>query len=122
LLVEDNAGAREMLAGYLELEGLNVCMAKNGIEGIRMFTEFEPEICVVDIGLPDLDGFKVGKRISQESDKRPGLLIALTGYGQEEDRRKVIESGFDIHLVKPVGPEDLVETIAERMCKVETAL
>ena len=111
LLIEDNDGAREMLAGYLELENFAVRTAINGAEGIEIFHKFQPEICIVDIGLPDLNGFEVARRI-KASDHQPELLVALTGYGQIEDRRKAIDAGFDLHLVKPIQPEELVATIS----------
>ena len=116
LLVEDNEAAREMLAGYLELEQLDIRTAKNGVEAIEIFHEFNPEICIVDIGLPDMDGFQVAENMNQ-GHKRPELLIALTGYGQEDDRRKAKEAGFDLHLVKPVEPERLVKTIGDHSGK-----
>jgi len=112
LLIEDNEGAREMLAGYLELEEFVVRTARNGAEGIEIFQEFQPELCIVDIGLPDLNGFEVAQKI-KSSIHQPELLIALTGYGQIEDRHRAIEAGFDLHLVKPIQPEELVATISE---------
>ena len=114
LIVEDNDGAREMLAGYLELEGFDVRTAENGLVALEVFQEFNPEICVVDIGLPDLNGFEVAKRI-RKSQQEPALLIALTGYGQEEDRRQVKAAGFDIHLIKPIDPMSLVDTISQEL-------
>ena len=116
LLIEDNKGAREMLAHYLELEDVVVRTAEDGITGIEAYKSFQPEICIVDIGLPDLNGFEVAKRIV-EGDRQPDLLVALTGYGQEEDRRKVVEAGFDLHLVKPIQPAELVDTIASETQK-----
>ena len=113
LVIEDNDGARQMLAAYLEMEDFNVQTARNGIEGLDSFHEFLPEICIVDIGLPDLNGFEVASKI-RSFDRQPELLIALTGYGQKEDRDKAIESGFDLHLVKPIQPDELVATILER--------
>ena len=112
LLIEDNDGARQMLAGFLELEEFDVRTARNGSEGLEVFNEFEPEICIVDIGLPDLNGFEVASEI-KSSAQQPKLLIALTGYGQTEDRHKAIEAGFDLHLVKPIQPDELVATISE---------
>ena len=117
LLIEDNDGARQMLAGYLELEDFNVRTASNGIEGLEGFHEFKPEICIVDIGLPDLNGFEVATKI-RSFNQQPDLLIALTGYGQKEDREKAIASGFDLHLVKPIQPDELVATISAQQQKL----
>jgi two-component system CheB/CheR fusion protein len=111
LLVEDNQGAREMLAAYLEIEGYTLATACNGSEGIEVFDEFMPVICVVDIGLPDLDGFEVARQIRQK-DHQPNLLIALTGYGQEQDKQQVLKAGFDLHIVKPIAPDELISIIA----------
>ena len=114
LLVEDNDGAREMLSEYLMLEGLEVSTACNGIEAIRVYDKVAPAICIVDIGLPDLNGFEVAGRI-RDSKHQPDLLIALTGYGQEKDRTKVSDAGFDLHLVKPMDPEELLATVAQHL-------
>ena len=115
LIVEDNSGAREMLACFLELDGFVVRTAKNGVEGINHFEDFQPNACVVDIGLPDLNGFEVGRQMNLGKSKRPELLIALTGYGQAEDRRRVLEAGFDMHLIKPISPEELIEVIKKEL-------
>ena len=117
LLIEDNDGARQMLAGYLELEDFDVQTASNGIDGLKEFHDFEPEICIVDIGLPDLNGFEVATKI-RSFDRQPELLIALTGYGQKEDRNKAIAAGFDLHLVKPIQPDELVATISAEQTKL----
>ena len=117
LVIEDNDGARQMLAGYLELEDFAVRTARNGLEGLESFREFQPEICIVDIGLPDLNGFEVATKI-RSFDQQPKLLIALTGYGQEEDRDKAIAAGFDLHLVKPIQPDQLVATISAEQTKL----
>ena len=118
LLIEDNAGAREMLSEYLQLERLNVETAENGLAGVQKFDEFQPSICVVDIGLPDMDGFEVARHINR-SNHRPQLLVALTGYGQETDRKNVMAAGFDLHLVKPVDPAALIDQIMEQLASRE---
>lgn len=119
LLVEDNEGAREMLAEFLELEGLEVATAVNGIEAVEMFKKLRPEICVVDIGLPDMNGYDVAKHIRESGDQT--LLVALTGYGQEKDQEQVRDAGFDMHLVKPMDPEQLVDTLARRFNRISAA-
>jgi len=101
-----------MLEKFLLIEEFDVRTAENGFQGIAVYHEFKPEICIVDIGLPDLNGFEVAMKI-KECDYQPELLIALTGYGQAEDRKKVIEAGFDLHLVKPIEPTQLMKTIAQ---------
>ena len=110
LLVEDNDGAREMLAEFLSLEGIEVNTAVNGIEAVDKFNQQNSQICVVDIGLPDLNGYEVAQRI--RATEKETLLIALTGYGQEKDREQVRDAGFDMHFVKPMDPELLIEKIS----------
>ncbi len=115
MLVEDNDGAREMLADFLIDEGFEVSAAANGLEAVKRFREFEPSVCLIDIGLPDLDGFQVVQRIMKMKHK-PNLLIALTGYGQENDKRKSKAAGFHLHVVKPTNPDLLVSTILRELC------
>jgi len=74
---------------------------------------------VVDIGLPDLNGYEVARSIRRES-KQPTLLVALTGYGQEKDKAHALEAGFDLHLTKPVDPEELSTIIGENLEKIPT--
>jgi CheY-like chemotaxis protein len=106
LVVEDNADAREMLRIALELDGHHVEVAEDGIKGVETALRIHPDVALVDIGLPGLDGYEVARRIRQSlgEDVR---LVALTGYGQAEDRRRTREAGFDVHLVKPVDPQVL---------------
>lgn len=114
MLVEDSEGAREMLAEFLDIEGFEVAAAANGLEAVKTFEQFQPAICVIDIGLPDLNGFEVVKKI-RAMDHKSDLLIALTGYGQEKDKLDTKQAGFDLHLVKPINPEILVDTILRQM-------
>ncbi len=119
LLVEDNDGARKMLAEYLSIEGFEVHSAANGREAIDSYGTFCPSICIVDIGLPDLNGFEVVTQIGTH-EHQPRLTIALTGYGQENDRREILEAGFDLHIVKPVAPDELIDTIMMKLGTMES--
>ena len=110
LLIEDNADAREMARLGLELLGQTVSTASNGEEGIRMALADPPDAVIVDIGLPGLDGYAVGRRLRGALGDRIHL-VALTGYGQAEDRRRVGDAGFDVHLVKPVVPTDILRAV-----------
>ena len=102
VVIEDNADAREMLKAALQLAGHVVWDAEDGVRGIELVRLRRPDAVVVDIGLPGLDGYEVGRRL-RELPEGDGLrLIALTGYGQAEDRRRSEEVGFDAHLVKPI--------------------
>lgn len=111
LIVEDNADAAEMLRVALELEGHAVRVASDGHSGVRDALGQPPEIMLVDIGLPGLDGYGVAREVRGQLG-RAVVLIALTGYGQDADRRHTAEAGFDAHLVKPIDPEELTSPIA----------
>ncbi|HEX7706119.1 MAG TPA: MASE1 domain-containing protein [Thermoanaerobaculia bacterium] len=104
LVVEDNADAREMLVIILKRAGHDVRAASDGLEGITAAESFVPEIVLLDIGLPGLDGYGVARRLRASHRTSEVQLVALTGYGQEEDREKALAAGFDHHLLKPVEP------------------
>ena len=110
LLIEDNADARDMACLGLELLGQTVATATNGETGIQMALADPPDAVIVDIGLPGLDGYEVGRRLREALGDRT-RLVALTGYGQPEDRRRVHDAGFDVHLLKPAGPADILNAI-----------
>lgn len=111
LLIEDSDGIRRMLARSLELKGFQVETANNGVEGLTKFASFLPHVAIVDIGLPDIDGYEVARRVRAENSNGV-LLVAVTGYGQEQDRRKALDAGFDLHLVKPIDPFELATAIS----------
>jgi len=111
LVIEDNADAREMLRLALELDGHQVETAVDGLSGVETALRIMPDLVLVDIGLPGLDGYAVAQRLRAALGDRL-TLVALTGYGQSEDRRRASESGFDAHLVKPVDPDVLTRALA----------
>jgi PAS domain S-box-containing protein len=106
LLVEDNEDAREAVQLLLEAAGHIVHVVETGQAALEAAVPFEPDVGLVDIGLPDFDGYEVARRLRTKLGATI-RLIALTGYGQPEDRRRVLEAGFDAHVVKPVDPNDL---------------
>jgi CheY-like chemotaxis protein len=110
LIVEDNDDAREMLKILLEHEGHEVFEAADGTEGVRAASRLRPDLALVDVGLPILDGYEVARFIRRQ-DHQPQRLVALTGYGQAADRERALEAGFDDHLVKPVDPDRLAELL-----------
>ena len=112
LIVEDNADAREMLQTALSLEGHRVLACEDGVRGIEVALLHRPEIVLVDIGLPGASGYEVARRIRAALGDRV-KLVALTGYGQPGDRQQALAAGFDVHLVKPVGVEDLEPLLRE---------
>ena len=111
LLVEDNADAREALRALLELDGYGVEAAADGVGALEIVRSRNPDIAVIDIGLPGVDGYEVARRIRSLGVRQP-TLIALTGYSQPEDRLRATEAGFDAHLVKPVDPAELARVLA----------
>src|SRR5690606_20103973 len=107
LVVEDNADSRIMLGELLRLWGHWPDLAADGIEGVEAARRARPDVALVDIGLPGLNGYEVAKQIRSQPDTASTYLIALTGYGQPDDRRRSMEAGFDAHLVKPVNMDEL---------------
>jgi two-component system CheB/CheR fusion protein len=112
VVVEDNADSREMLCTMLTHTGLSCFGAADGWAALRLIEEVSPEIVLLDVGLPGMDGLEVARRIRANPRHRDVRLIALTGYGQASDRQATREAGFDYHLVKPVQPEELLAVLA----------
>jgi CheY-like chemotaxis protein len=113
LVIEDNADMRDLLRASLTRDGHRVEVADRGASGLDLARSCQPEVVLVDIGLPDMDGYEVGRRI--RALLGPSVqLIALTGYGQAEDRQRSRAAGFDAHLVKPVSEQHLREAMAAR--------
>ncbi|MCA9652832.1 MAG: response regulator [Myxococcales bacterium] len=111
LVVDDNEDAAEMLALVLRKRGYEVELAFDGEEALRAADEHGSEIVLLDIGLPGIDGYEVARRLRASSRGPRRMLVALTGYGQPEDRERALEAGFDHHLVKPVGVDDLLRVL-----------
>lgn len=115
LIVEDNADGRESLRRLLELYGHRVEVAVDGVEGVEKALASPPEVAVVDIGLPRLDGYQVARRIRAALGRRV-LLIAHTGYSQPVERQRAMEAGFDVFLAKPLDPLELADWLARGAC------
>ena len=112
LVVDDNADVAETTTLLLTLSGHEVLCAKDGLQALQFAAEFAPEVVLLDIGLPLMDGYEVARRLREMPQTRTSLLIALTGYGQQGDRARGKAAGFDGHLLKPVDPRALGEMIA----------
>jgi len=112
VVVEDQLDGREALAAYLERQGHDIRQAGTGQEGSDVAIASSPDVVLVDIGLPDIDGYEVARRLRERLGRRV-QLVALTGYGQPQDRTRAEEAGFDAHLVKPVDPPRLIETLGQ---------
>ena len=117
LAVDDNQDAVDILARTLQLKGHEVQTAYDGIEAVDVAARFKPDVVLLDIGLPRLNGYDVARRIRQLPGGKSTILIAITGWGQEEDRRQSQQSGFDMHLVKPVDPVGAPEAAGRDLSK-----
>ncbi len=112
LVADDNADSAAMLGMLLKLDGHDVRLAHSGTEALEQMPGFRPEIFICDIGMPGMDGYEVAERVRREAWGRDVMLIALTGWGQESDKRHAKAAGFDHHLTKPVDPVELQALIS----------
>jgi signal transduction histidine kinase/ActR/RegA family two-component response regulator len=112
LVVDDNMDASQSLAKLLELTGHEARVAHDGATALDVAQVYRPDVVLLDIGLPQIDGYEVARRLREQPGTEHALLVALTGYGHEEDRRRTREAGFDHHLVKPVDPNAIQQLLA----------
>jgi CheY-like chemotaxis protein len=101
LVVDDLAASAETLMTLLEMEGFVVKVASEGMSALKIAEDFRPDVVLLDIGLPGMNGFEVAHRLRTQPESRDALLIALTGYGEAESRSRSVQAGFDFHMVKP---------------------
>jgi CheY-like chemotaxis protein len=113
LVVDDNRDSAMSLSLLLELDGHEVRRAYDGLEALEIADDFRPEITLLDIGMPRLDGYGAARELRRRDWARDSLLVALTGWGQQEDKRLAREAGFDHHMVKPVDPDALRRLLVE---------
>jgi CheY-like chemotaxis protein len=114
LIVDDNCDSAASLATLLKRSGNETLVAHDGEEAVEAAASQLPDVILLDIGLPKLNGFEACRRIRQFQWAKNVLIIALTGWGQEEDRRKSTEAGFDNHLIKPVDHAELMKLLGSR--------
>jgi PAS domain S-box-containing protein len=112
LIADDNKDGAITMQGLLESVGHTVQVAFDGETAVEVASRFEPDVALLDLGMPRLDGYAVARRLRDGADGRPVLLLAITGWGQVNDRRRAIDAGFDDHLVKPVDPAVLLQRLA----------
>jgi CheY-like chemotaxis protein len=112
LVVDDNADAASTLATMLSLHGFETRLAFGGKDGLRIAEEWQPDVAVIDIGMPQLNGYELCRLIREQPWGERMLMIACTGWGQNDDRERARAAGFDVHLVKPIKPDELVHVIS----------
>jgi signal transduction histidine kinase/ActR/RegA family two-component response regulator len=111
LIADDNRDAADSLAMLLEIEGHAVTVAGNGTQALELIAAQKPDIALLDIGMPGLDGYEVARRVRSDAANNGIVLIAVTGWGQEGDKLRAREAGFDLHFTKPVEPERIIELL-----------
>ena len=111
LIIDDNRDAADSLHALLRDYGFPCASALDGPSGLETFTSFAPDVILLDLGLPGLDGYEVARRIRSLPDGARYLIVAVTGYGEERDRERSAQAGFDAHLVKPVDPDQLLAVL-----------
>jgi PAS domain S-box-containing protein len=114
LVADDNRDSAESLSMFLRLNGNEVETVYDGVEAVEAAERFRPDVILLDIGMPRLNGEDACRQIRATSWGQDMMLVALTGWGQEEDRRRAVEAGFDAHLVKPVDPAEVMKLLAAR--------
>jgi len=112
VVIEDNTDIRDSLTSILQRWGHEVSAEADGHAGLARVLETKPDVALVDIGLPGLNGYDVARRIRAAIPNGELRLIAITGYGQPADRERALEAGFDVHLLKPIAPEALARELA----------
>lgn len=112
LVVDDNVDNVESLALLLRLHGDEVRTAHNGVEALEVGDRFQPEIVLLDIGMPELNGYETCRALRERAWGRNAIVIAQTGWGETEDCKRAMQAGFDAHLVKPVEFVALTELLA----------
>ncbi len=112
LVVDDNRDAADSLVRMLRMAGHETATAYDGLEAIQAAATFRPNVILLDIGLPKMNGFEVARSVREQSWGKDMAVFALTGWGQEEDKRRALEAGFDHHLTKPVDPLALEKLLA----------
>jgi CheY-like chemotaxis protein/anti-sigma regulatory factor (Ser/Thr protein kinase) len=113
MIVDDNCDAAQTLALLLSYDGYATHVACDGHMALQTFSDFDPDVVLLDIGMPGMDGYEVARRLRARRDGRRAKIIAVTGWGQESDRQLSLQAGFDHHVVKPVNIDDLLKLIAD---------
>lgn len=118
LVVDDNVDSAQSMSLLLQLEGHDVSCAHDGLEALQVAESFGPQVVLLDLGLPRMNGYDVARRLRQAQqqagdDRKRLLLVAISGYGREQDRAAAQEAGFDFHLTKPADPDMVMRLMQE---------
>ncbi len=113
LVADDNADGREAMSYFLQSEGHSVVSASDGTSALSAALEDKPDVAILDIGMPGLNGYQVAERLREAGGATPVVLIALSGLGQDEDIRRAADAGFDRHFTKPVDIPALMKLLGE---------
>ena len=119
VVADDNRDAADMLAELLRLSGHVVQTANEGLRAVKMAERLHPDVLVLDIGMPGMNGYEVARHVRSQPWGVHALLIAATGWGQDEDQKNAMEAGFDAHLTKPIGPKQLTALLAKRASQTQ---
>lgn len=115
LVVDDNVDSAQSMSLLLQLEGHTVACAHDGLEALQTAEQFDPQVVLLDLGLPRMNGYEVARKLRQSRDEQAArlLLVAISGYGREQDRTAAQEAGFDFHLTKPADPDVVMRMMQE---------
>lgn len=113
LYVDDNRDVADSAAELLRIVGFDVLVCYAGVQALALAREFVPDVCLLDLNMPGMDGDDLARRLREGAGDRPVLFVAVTAMGNEEGRRRTSEAGFQLHLVKPVDPHDLLRVLDE---------
>ena len=108
LIVDDNRDAAASLGVLLRITGNEIQTAYDGLEAVEMAATFRPDVVLLDLGMPCMNGFEVAHRFREDPAMQSAMLVAVTGWGSDDDRRRTLAAGFARHLVKPIDPEELI--------------
>jgi CheY-like chemotaxis protein len=115
LIADDNRDAAESLAMLLQMDGHTVLVMHDGIQALASIESSPPDVALLDIGMPEIDGYEVARRVRGDTRYQRMLLIAVTGWGQETDKARAMAAGFDLHFTKPVEPQQLIELLRSEL-------
>jgi CheY-like chemotaxis protein len=115
LIADDNRDAADSLSMLLQIAGHAVTVAYDGQQALESIETTRPEVALLDVGMPELDGYEVARRVRLDPRIRNTLLIAVTGWGQASDKERALAAGFDVHFTKPVEPTALIDLLGEKL-------